>query len=105
MNDILKEALKDIPTIKSDLPISAYGSIDLDELNKTVERLNKIPNYDDLMKENNKLQSNWNSLRDWLKTERDYYFENYYYSDFNAYGSKLNDVLNKMNELEGNDKQ
>ena len=50
------------------------------------------------------LQSNWNSLREWLKTERDYYFENYYYSDFNAYGSKLNDVLDKMNELEGKDK-
>lgn len=63
----VKEALKDIPTIKSDLSISAYGSIDLDELNKTVERLNKIPNYDDLMKENNKLQSNWNSLRELIK--------------------------------------
>ena len=50
------------------------------------------------------LQSNWNSLREWIKTERDYYFENYYYSDFNAYGSKLNDVLDKMNELEGKDK-
>lgn len=65
---------------------------DLDELKNIANKM---------IKENNKLQSNWNSLRDWLKTERDYYFENYYYSDFNAYGSKLNDVLDKMNELEG----
>ena len=114
----IKEALKDIPTIKSDLPISAYGSIDLDELNKTVERLNKIPNYDDLMKENNKLQSNcetlnnrikeleqineehrklngqlrdnWDSLREWLE-------ENYKFSQDIWYVK----IINKMKDLEG----
>lgn len=73
----IKEALKDIPIIKSDLPISAYGSIDLDELNKTVERLNKIPNYDDLMKENNKLQSNWNKLKEMMKADGDDYVISY----------------------------
>lgn len=109
MNDILKEALKDIPTIKSDLPISAYGSIDLDELNKTVERLNKIPNYDDLMKENNKLQSNWNSLRefinDWIEdlenqresVEGTDLFENHTLVI-------LDDIKTRINELEGKDK-
>lgn len=39
------------------------------------------------------------SLEEWLKDEKDYYFENYYYSDFNAYGSELNDVLDKIQEL------
>jgi len=38
-------------------PISAYGSIDVDKLNKTIERLNKIPDYNTLMKENNKLNN------------------------------------------------
>jgi predicted nuclease with TOPRIM domain len=98
MNDILKEALKDIPTIKSNLSISAYGSIDLDELNKAVERLNKIPNYDDLMKENNKLQSNWNSLREWL--------EKVVKLTANI-DEKMTckNVLDKMNELERKDKE
>lgn len=70
---------------------------DLDELNKTVERLNKIPNYDDLMKENNKLQSNWNSLREWLGKEIPKQptlpFKSVY------------EILDKMNELEGGDNE
>ena len=37
-------------------PISAYGSDDLNELTKTIERLKKVPNFDVLLKENNKLQ-------------------------------------------------
>ena len=43
-------------------PISAYGSIDVDELNKTIERLNKIPDYNTLMKENNRLNNIINEL-------------------------------------------
>lgn len=121
MNDILKEALKDIPTIKSDLLISAYGSIDLDELNKTVERLNKIPNYDDLMKENNKLQSNWNDLRKCIigviedardelntiiHTTDTHTIEGLEYVNkcslqFEVIRKNLEIVLDKMNELEG----
>ena len=124
MNDILKEALKDIPTIKSDLSISAYGSIDLDELNKAVERLNKIPNYDDLMKENNKLQSNWNSLRECIigviegardelntiihttdiSTEAGLEYINQCSREFDVIRKNLEIVLDKMNELEGKDK-
>ena len=45
-----------------------------------------------------------NELEKWLKEQRDYYFENYYYSDFNAYGSKLDDVLDKLKELKESDK-
>lgn len=51
--------------------------------------LEAFNNYDSILTE----------LEEWLKNEKDYYFENYYYSDFNAYGSKLNDVLDKIQEL------
>lgn len=37
-------------------PISAYGSINLDELNRVIERLNKVPDYDVLIRDNNKKQ-------------------------------------------------
>ena len=33
-------------------PISAYGSINLDEFNQVIKRLNKVPNYDELIKDN-----------------------------------------------------
>lgn len=99
--------------------VSAYGSIDLDELNKTVERLNKIPNYDDLMKENNKLQSNWNSLRECIEENKKVAMEYtrkielsdlcqgdypvpYYYAIKRIDLDNL--YLDKMNELEGKDK-
>lgn len=35
-------------------PISAYGSINVDELNQVIERLGKCPNFDELIKDNNK---------------------------------------------------
>lgn len=42
-----------------------------------------------------------NELEKWLKEQRNYYYENYYYSDFNAYGNKCDDVLDKLQELKG----
>ena len=46
-----------------------------------------------------------NELEKWLKEQRNYYYENYYYSDFNAYGNKCDDVLDKLQELKGEDKE
>lgn len=124
MNDILKEALKDVSVTKTDLPISSYGSVDLDELNKTVERLNKIPNMNDLVKENNQLQSNWNSLRKCIisviegareelntiihttdiDTKDGLEYVNQCSREFDVIRKNLEIVLDKMNELEEKDK-
>lgn len=38
-------------------------------------------------------------LEEWLKEQRNYYYEYPYYSDFNAYGSNCDDVLDKIQEL------
>lgn len=38
------------------IPISAYGSIDLDELYKVMERFKNIPDYNQLIKRNNLLE-------------------------------------------------
>ena len=43
-------------------PISAYESIDVAEFNEVVDRYKTIPNYDLLIKENNKLAYKWNEL-------------------------------------------
>lgn len=51
----------------------------------------------ELRKENEQLQSNWNSLREWLNnTDRTI--------DNNFVVIRVKDVLDKMNELEGSDK-
>ena len=38
------------------IPISAYGSIDLDELYKVMERFKDMPDYNQLIKRNNLLE-------------------------------------------------
>lgn len=58
----------------------------------------------ELKEENQRLNNVLSELEKWLKEQRDFYFEYYYYSDFNAYGSKLDDVLDKLKELKESDK-
>ena len=53
-------------------PISAYNSIDLNELTKTMERLKKVPNFDILMKENNKLQQELDQYKNIIKEAREF---------------------------------
>ena len=74
---------------------------ELRSLNERLKELKKSNGY--LKQENQRLNNIFNELEKWLKEERDYYFENYY-SDFNAYGSELEDVLNKLQELKESDK-
>lgn len=48
--------LKSVPTIVADTKnlISAYGSIDVEDLKNAIDRFNKVPDYGDLLKENKK---------------------------------------------------
>ena len=74
---------------------TAYETI-LDSNKFLFEKYNELQKQnDDLMKENNKLQSNWNSLREWLKE----------YSQDLEFRCYMDMVLDKMNELEGKDKE
>ena len=56
------KAIDTLPTIEPKPPISAYGSVDVAEFNEVVDRYKTIPNYDLLIKENNKLAYKWNEL-------------------------------------------
>lgn len=87
-------------------PISAYGSVDLNELTKTIERLKKVPSFDVLLKENNKLQqeldqykNNWEELKKWLEQE---WLEWKDCEDARTKNFATEDkiILNKMKELE-----
>jgi hypothetical protein len=48
-------------------PISAYGSINVDELNQIIERFKKIPDYDTLIKDNNKKDKEIERLNNEIK--------------------------------------
>lgn len=54
-DELLKE-LEKITTIDTNNPISTMNSINVDDLMSAVDRLNKIPDYNDLLKENQELK-------------------------------------------------
>lgn len=54
----LLKAIMELPNIETDNPISTMTSISVDDLMSAVDRLNKIPDYNDLLKENKRLKEN-----------------------------------------------
>lgn len=53
--EILK-AIMDLPKVETNNPISAMNSISVDDLMGAVDRFDKVPTYDELLKENKDLQ-------------------------------------------------
>lgn len=53
--EILKEIME-LPRIETNNSISAMNVINVDDLMSAVDRLNKIPDYNDLLKENKELE-------------------------------------------------
>ena len=51
--ELLKEIMK-LPKAETINPISTMNSINIDDLMSAVDRLNKVPNYNDLLKEKKK---------------------------------------------------
>ncbi len=50
------ELISKIPRDENDRTLSTYGSINVDDLQSAVKRLKKIPDYEELLKENKDLQ-------------------------------------------------
>ena len=50
------KAIMELPKVETDNPISAMNSINVDDLMSAVDRLNKVPDYNDLLKENQELK-------------------------------------------------
>ena len=48
------KAIENVPKIDSINPISAYNSINVEDLANAVDRFKKVPTYDELLKENQK---------------------------------------------------
>lgn len=56
-----------LPKIKNNNYCCSTIAVDVDELRKTVKRFKKIPSFDELSKENNKLIKEKEELIDYLK--------------------------------------
>lgn len=53
--ELLKEVME-LPMVETINPISAMNGINVDDLMSAIDRLNKIPDYNDLLKENEELK-------------------------------------------------
>lgn len=53
--ELLKEVME-LPMVEIINPISAMNGINVDDLMSAIDRLNKIPDYNDLLKENEELK-------------------------------------------------
>lgn len=67
--EFLKAIMK-LPKVETNNPISAMNSINIDDLMSAIDRLNKVPTYDELLKENKQLKSILTKLSEWLKETR-----------------------------------
>lgn len=54
----LLKAIMELPNIETDNPISTMTSINVDDLMSAVDRFDKVPTYDELLKENKILKEN-----------------------------------------------
>lgn len=52
----LLKAIMELPKIETNNPISTMNGINVDDLMSAVDRLNKVPDYNDLLKENQELK-------------------------------------------------
>lgn len=64
--ELLKEIMK-LPKAETINPISTMNSINVDDLMSAVDRLNKVPNYDELLKENKRQREVINKAIEELK--------------------------------------
>lgn len=117
------KAIMELPKVETINPIITMNGINIDDLMSAVDRLNKVPDYNDLLKENKKLQEelkytigivehnriigkknkeihqlkdNWIKLKEIIKEKFVFQgaFTSYEWNDL------LNELLYKMKELE-----
>lgn len=67
---LLKEIMK-LPKIETNNPINTINNINIDDLMSAVDRLNKVPTYDELQQENKRLKATIKLYKGALKSEHE----------------------------------
>lgn len=71
------ELINTIPKVENDNPISSMNNINVEDLRNAVERLKKIPTYQDLLKENQELNKKLEENRNTYLLRLDSVITNY----------------------------
>ena len=61
------KAIESVPKTDSINPISAYNSINVEDLANAVDRFKKVPTYNELLKENQKYKEVFDKLNKYIK--------------------------------------
>lgn len=108
--ELLKAIMK-LPKEKPNIPITTMNSINVDDLISAVDRLNEVPNYNDLLKENKQLkeklsvaETNEETFRLEMKdiTQTLGLDEDTLFDDVKVYARSLKDNWNKLKEWASN---
>lgn len=103
--ELLKEIME-LPKAETDNPISTTNSINIDDLMSAVDRLNKVPTYDELLRENKKQKEvidKTNKVIDEM-INTGYSKGTFYYwatgndSEFGARAEIIKDILKEVSE-------
>ena len=84
-----------IPVEKNNNCLSSYGSINVDDLIDSIKELRKVPTYDELLRENEKLKEQLQQKEDIINKANNYVIDN-----ANIY---LNFIGNKVGFFKEND--
>lgn len=92
------KAIENIPKTDSINPISAYSSINVEDLASAIDRFKKVPTYDELLKENQKYKEVFDKLNKYIKLLGKYDGEKCTrgFSMMTADFNKLLDILNEV---------
>ena len=93
------KATENVPKTDSINSISAYNSINVEDLANAVNRFKKVPTYDELLKENKQLKDNWNKLKEFIK-DKYVYYEKETLDFFYGYKVGILGIRDKMQEIE-----
>jgi len=106
IDNLIHQMIFGIPKDDNKSIISAYGGIDMDDLTATIRRLKKVPDINDLMKENKKLTNNWNELEKDINNQLmmtrkfDDYNEGYFDATLHYY-NKMKEIKEKHSDKGG----
>lgn len=98
--ELLKE-LEKLPKVETNNPISTMNGINIDDLMSAVDRLNKVPTYDELLRENKKQKKAIDKAIEYINGQIiSYDFEEDSGVDCECDGFKLLDILKGVSNNE-----
>lgn len=85
-----------IPKTKTNNFVSAYNSIDVDDLAKAVERFKKVPTYKELLKENQQLKDKNNKYKEVIDKIKNILNNQMNYREFVDIVNAIEDVVKEV---------